>query len=381
MGEWFNRNFRTIIYIAFLVPIVTVAVVSISHVTQWYGISNPLTWAVYLSIGIEIAAMSALAAISAHMGSKVYIPFGIVTLIQFIGNIFFAFQYIDVNSEMFQSWVDLMGPLLSYIGVEEGDLLGHKRFLSFFAGGMLPLISLSFLHMLVKFQEGNKKLKEEEVISEEEKTIKASELVAEVSRVRPSQEELDKIEELLSKMKPETPKETPTKERQEEILSEMMAQDEELGLYDVTLQDGLEDETSQEDITDKEIGEYIKDLEKVYGHVEDETETNINDIEVIDEEVVMVPTPTPTNTPTNTTTPTSTVTPTPSTTPTITVTPTPTITPSASEIKGIPNKYESKDAYLQYSKEDKPKRELPNLVVKEPIIEEEQDLDDTEKKN
>jgi hypothetical protein len=86
--NWIQKNFRTIIYIAFLVPILTVAFVSISHVASWYGLSNPFSWAIYLSVGIEIAALSALAAISAQMGAKVYFPFGIVTLIQFIGNIF-----------------------------------------------------------------------------------------------------------------------------------------------------------------------------------------------------------------------------------------------------------------------------------------------------
>ena len=88
MKNWFNKNYKTIIISAFLIPIITVAIVSISHVTKWYGISNPFTWAVYLSIGVEIAALSALAAISADMGKKVYCPFGIVTLVQFIGNNF-----------------------------------------------------------------------------------------------------------------------------------------------------------------------------------------------------------------------------------------------------------------------------------------------------
>ncbi len=93
MKNWFSRNYKTIIISAFLIPIITVALVSISHVTKWYGISNPVTWAIYLSIGIEIAALSALAAISANMGKKVYFPFGIVTLVQFIGNIYFAYSY------------------------------------------------------------------------------------------------------------------------------------------------------------------------------------------------------------------------------------------------------------------------------------------------
>ena len=40
--NWFQKNFKTIIYIAFLVPILTVAFVSISHVSSWYGLSNPM---------------------------------------------------------------------------------------------------------------------------------------------------------------------------------------------------------------------------------------------------------------------------------------------------------------------------------------------------
>jgi hypothetical protein len=154
--NWIQRNLKTIIYISFLVPIISVAIVSISHVTTWFGITNPSSWSLYLSIGIEIAALSALAAISAQMGKKVYVPFGIVTLIQFIGNIFFAYQYIDISSKLFLDWVDLVDPLVEFLGIESSDIISHKRFLAFFSGGMLPLISLSFLHMLVKFEEEEK---------------------------------------------------------------------------------------------------------------------------------------------------------------------------------------------------------------------------------
>lgn len=164
--NWIQKHFKTIIYISFLVPILTVAFVSISHVTSWYGLTNPMSWAVYLSVGIEIAALSALAAISAKMGSKVYFPFGVVTLIQFIGNIFFAYQYIDVNSNSFKDWVDLVDPLVVYLGVDSEDIIGHKRILSLFSGGMLPIISLTFLHMLVKFEEETKVIQETKVAQE-----------------------------------------------------------------------------------------------------------------------------------------------------------------------------------------------------------------------
>lgn len=203
MGNWFQKNFRTIIYIAFLVPIITVAIVSISHVTVWYGISNPMSWALYLSIGIEIAALSALAAISAQMGSKVYVPFGIVTLVQFVGNIFFAFEFIKIDAEQFLSWVELTGPILEYIGIEQSDLQSHRRFLAIFAGGMLPLISLSFLHMLVKFNEETDNSKTDDEDGEETKKV-----IEEESKIKPSEEDLNKLEDILSKFKPE---EKPTK--------------------------------------------------------------------------------------------------------------------------------------------------------------------------
>lgn len=175
MMKWLQKNFKSLIYIAFLVPIITVAIVSISHVTKWYGISNPVSWSIYLSVGIEIAALSALAAIAAKMGNKVYFPFIIVTLIQFIGNIFFGYQYIDITDQEFKDWVDMVDPIVTFFGVESGDLVGHKRFLAFFAGGMLPLISLSFLHILVKFEQEEKNRKTVESINTTEPTSQISE--------------------------------------------------------------------------------------------------------------------------------------------------------------------------------------------------------------
>ena len=200
--NWFQKNFKTIIYVAFLVPIITVAVVSISHVTKWYGLSNPVSWAIYLSVGIEIAALSALAAISAQMGKKVYFPFAIVTLIQFIGNIFFAYQFIDVNGQSFKDWVDMVDPVVSFLGVESGDPVGHKRFLALFSGGMLPIISLSFLHMLVKFEEEEKKketLKLDIPLDELSTVIGKEEAQVEEERYKPTEEDLEELKRQLQK--------------------------------------------------------------------------------------------------------------------------------------------------------------------------------------
>jgi len=226
--NWFQKNFKSLIYVAFLVPILTVAFVSISHVTKWYGLSNPVTWSIYLSIGIEIAALSALAAISAQMGRKVYFPFAIVTIIQFIGNIFFAYQYINVDSQAFKDWIDLVDPLVSFMGVESGDVIGHKRFLALFSGGMLPIISLSFLHMLVKFEEDDRKNKNTEIpalpenldIEEISKVAGKMEAELEKEKYNPTKEELELLEQKLREINENKFKSLEVQEPVEDIVME-----------------------------------------------------------------------------------------------------------------------------------------------------------------
>ncbi len=288
MKNWINKNYKTLIIAAFLVPIITVAIVSISHVTTWYGISNPITWSVYLSIGIEIAALSALAAISANMGSKVYFPFAIVTLIQFIGNIFFAYSYINIDSQQFKDWVDLVSPLVEFLGVEPTDLVGHKRFLSFFAGGMLPVISLSFLHMLVKFTEEDRK-KQNETINQlkPDTTIEASDLVGEVSRIRLSENDLKKLEEVL--LTPPSPNEElikAAKRHEEKIKQESVISDEEIlkKAEEIRHRQILQRE---EELKNEREEIYIPDEDKEKSTALDNSEYKENiDVELVEEGVV-----------------------------------------------------------------------------------------------
>jgi hypothetical protein len=341
MKHWLNQNFKALIIAAFLIPIITVAIVSISHVTKWYGISNPVSWAVYLSIGIEIAALSALAAISANMGKKVYFPFAVVTLIQFIGNIFFAYTYIDINGQSFRDWVDLVAPLTELMGVDPTDLVGNKRFLAFFAGGMLPIISLSFLHMLVKFTEEDR-LKENETPPIKESESNSEDLknfVDESVRLHLSENDLKKLEEVLLNPPPPNEKlkeaaqkysdevrekhthiddfqETsvkpqPTQEERHELLVEIMKNDEELGLYDEpldnlmikedlddevsdwdeTLMDGLEDE--EPFFTEEEIENILQEepteeeIQRNFSTIEPETENIFQDNETLEFDILI----------------------------------------------------------------------------------------------
>lgn len=136
----------------FLVPILLVAAISISHVVTWYDIANPINWAIYLSIAIEIGAMTALVAATNQIKGGVWFMFGLVTFIQMVGNIFYSYKEIDETGELFKSWVELTGPIWELMGTEVNDVVGLKRYLAFLEGGLLPIISLTSLHFFVKYE-------------------------------------------------------------------------------------------------------------------------------------------------------------------------------------------------------------------------------------
>jgi hypothetical protein len=139
----------------FLLPIILVAGISISHVVSWYDIANPFSWAIYLSIAIEVGAMTALVAATNKIKGGVWFMFGLITLIQMIGNIFFSFKEIDANGNLFKSWVELTGPLWEMMGSDPTDVVSMKRWLAFLEGGLLPVISLTSLHFFVKYESNN----------------------------------------------------------------------------------------------------------------------------------------------------------------------------------------------------------------------------------
>jgi len=207
-----------------LVPILLVAGISISHVVSWYDIANPINWAIYLSIAIEVGAMTALVAATNKIKGGVWFMFGLVTLIQMIGNIFFSFKEIDANGELFKSWVELTSPLWEMLGSDPGDIVSQKRWLAFLEGGLLPIISLTSLHFFTKYDRNKTDEKEEvvvetPVITEPDKElteeqyekilqdfIKKQNEEAEKIKYTPKEEDFQKLNEFLSKIAYNGPK-------------------------------------------------------------------------------------------------------------------------------------------------------------------------------
>jgi acyl carrier protein len=153
--------------------------------------------------------LSAVAALSANVGKNIYIPFILVTFIQFIGNVFFSYQFINVDSETFIAWVELVAPIFQFGGIEATNFVAHRRILALLAGGMLPIISLSFLHMLVRFTE-EQRLKEIEentinnnvsttpINNESADLMEEKVKLEEDAKIKPTEEDLEKIKKIIS---------------------------------------------------------------------------------------------------------------------------------------------------------------------------------------
>jgi hypothetical protein len=209
----------------FLVPILLVAGISISHVVAWYDIANPINWAIYLSIAIEVGAMTALVAATNKIKGGVWFMFILVTIIQMIGNIFYSFKEIDANGDLFKSWVELTSPLWEMLGSDPGDIISQKRWLAFLEGGLLPIISLTSLHFFTKYDKNmvntEEDTKEIPIISEPDKDltneeydqiledfVKKQNETAEKIKYTPTNEDFKKLDDFLSQTGYGGPKKT-----------------------------------------------------------------------------------------------------------------------------------------------------------------------------
>jgi len=257
--EWVKNNpNRTM----FLVPILLVAGISISHVVSWYNIANPLSWAIYLSIAIEVGAMTALVAATNKIKGGVWFMFGLVTLIQMIGNIFFSYKEVDSNGELFKSWVELTGPVWEMVGSDPTDVPSMKRWLAFLEGGLLPIISLTSLHFFVKYD--GKKDEETETTPQvppnnppstdqvpTKYRLSNDEVIDEknVEKLTDLQKEANRVWEKVNELKEEGKLFEPT---EEEIIEEPSA----LAFTPYVLEDEIVDNDEFLEVIEPEINEY-----------------------------------------------------------------------------------------------------------------------------
>ena len=120
-----------------------VSIISTIHVIEFFKLSNPYWLAVSLAIGFELGAAASLASLiilDKMNKTLVWMLFGAITLMQMQGNMYYAFVHMD----NFQGWSELFGLI-------EEDVVYQKRVLSAVSGAILPLVALGFIKSLVDY--------------------------------------------------------------------------------------------------------------------------------------------------------------------------------------------------------------------------------------
>lgn len=209
MLDWIKSNRAVLIRNSFLLPILLVVIMSISHVVSWYDLGNSISWAIYLSIAIEIFALASISAASIKTNkAAIWFLFGIVTAIQIVGNIFYEFKDIDMNGDGFQSWVLLIEPFFL-----DWEVMDHRRFLAIIQGGTLPIMSLTALHFYIQFKEKDE-TSEKDAVKDyfDARNKKMEEMVNANSEKSYHQEVADKVFEKIKDLKKEGKLHEPTAE-------------------------------------------------------------------------------------------------------------------------------------------------------------------------
>ena len=142
------------IIVAFVLVPLIVSVVSTIHVISFFLLSNDSLLALVLAIAFEIGALSALAGLIVMdkiNKSTVWFIFILLTLFQMMGNAYYSYDTVSFkiisNNGLIKNFSELFG-------LDNSDAEGIvfiKRIIAILSGAILPIISLSFLHLLIRY--------------------------------------------------------------------------------------------------------------------------------------------------------------------------------------------------------------------------------------
>ncbi len=189
LGDWFRSNYRSIIITSLVIVPFLVSLISTIHVVNFFELSNFAWLAVTLAVAFEVGALSSLAALAVmDKLNKVslWIIFILITMMQMMGNTYYAFDFITtkmkISPEWTQNWIDLFS-------IQGAEMAATKRILAIVSGAILPVISLTFLHLLITYisktrasdeeeyeyitvdQDGNEIIEDDEPIKEKDPEI------------------------------------------------------------------------------------------------------------------------------------------------------------------------------------------------------------------
>lgn len=131
------------IFFAFIIPPIAISFISMLHMISLFETSNLYWMAVSIAIAVELAAMSSLIALvtlDRLNKTTVWSIFGVLALLQILGNMYHTF--INMSPESTQT-------ILNLLAIDNTPW--SIRLVNFIVGGILPVISLTFVKGIVDY--------------------------------------------------------------------------------------------------------------------------------------------------------------------------------------------------------------------------------------
>ena len=156
-----NSKLRNKNTIRWLVAIPFAAsIISMIHIVSFFELGNPNWMSIALAITFEIAALASLISftiLDVLKGTRwsLYFIFVILFFMQMVGNVYYSFDYVTIKLIETGNWMVVFKEFLDTTVNLFTDELPNpsytKYILSCAIGMPIPLISLSFIHILVKY--------------------------------------------------------------------------------------------------------------------------------------------------------------------------------------------------------------------------------------
>lgn len=141
LKEFFGRN-DEIADVTFTLIILFISTTSFFHVMEYWKLTNKVPFYIITAIATELVIIGAMFGIK--YTRVAWFPFILGVLVQSIGNIFYSFINIDVNSDYFKQFMDLFKPWFELSYGDELEISNYKRVLAY-SNGLFYLSPIVFL--------------------------------------------------------------------------------------------------------------------------------------------------------------------------------------------------------------------------------------------
>jgi hypothetical protein len=197
------------IVIAFMIIPAITSVVSSIHVVSFFELSNYFIISVVLAIAFELGALASLAGIVVMdkiSKSTVWIIFILLTAFQMMGNTYYSYNTTTIKMVKDSGLIKNFTELFGFNIYDVSDVIFVKRVIAILSGAILPIISLCFLDLLMKYVTSSNKI---ELIIQPVKDAKEKSITEPVNKA---------TEEIIKEPEPVIVKENSQEENFEEHL-------------------------------------------------------------------------------------------------------------------------------------------------------------------